>query len=149
MDAVVYSCDFFNILFRYNFNGIAEKMIRSKRISSLHFLQVLILLGFVSIRAFAQTTPPTVPSGSVTGTVHDYDTHHPLRGVNVLLDSTALGATTNDSGYYTIKRVPPGRYRIKFSLVGMETTYRENMAVYADQTTRVDVSIRDMYAHLL
>src|SRR5690606_32542041 len=42
----------------------------------------------------------------------------PLPGVNVILDNTTTGATTDVVGYYAIDNVPPGEYAVRASFIG-------------------------------
>lgn len=46
---------------------------------------------------------------------------NPVVGASVRLANTVLGAYTNRDGYFTIKRVPDGKFTIIISAVGMKT----------------------------
>jgi len=46
------------------------------------------------------------------------DPETPLAGVNIFLEGTVLGGASNDDGYFLIRRIPPGTYRLRFSMIG-------------------------------
>ena len=73
----------------------------------------LILLIFSGI-IFSQTK-------NVNGRVLERDTGKPLVGVNVFLDGTTRGTTTDTLGYFTIKNLKYGFYDIVVSMIGYET----------------------------
>ncbi|HTP79126.1 MAG TPA: TonB-dependent receptor, partial [Bacteroidota bacterium] len=85
--------------------------------------------------AFAGTT------GKITGTVKDEQTGEPVIGANVVVDGTALGASTNLDGYYVILNVPPGRYTISASSVGYSKKTITDVVVSIDLTTTLDIVI--------
>ena len=90
-------------------------------------LALLILLaGTVS----AQTT--------VSGTVTDAASGETLPGVNVLVQSTTVGATTNLDGVYTIS-LPAGAGTLVFSFVG----YRTREIDVSPGATTLDVQLRE------
>ncbi|MCU0319588.1 MAG: carboxypeptidase-like regulatory domain-containing protein [Flavobacteriales bacterium] len=56
----------------------------------------------------------------VKGTVSDARTREPLPFVNVLLDGTTTGATTDIEGRFTMENVKPGLYNVVVSSVGYQ-----------------------------
>ncbi|MEG8947118.1 TonB-dependent receptor [Rosettibacter firmus] len=97
----------------------------------------LILFGIISIELNAGTT------GKIAGRVTDINTGEPLIGVNVVITGTSMGAATDVDGNYFIINIPPGIYEIKASLVGYSTVVIKNIRVSIDQTTRVDIQMRE------
>ncbi|NOX89477.1 MAG: TonB-dependent receptor plug domain-containing protein, partial [Calditrichaeota bacterium] len=95
------------------------------------FKKVLILLFALAmpILVFAQS------SGKIVGVVKDKETGEPLAGVNVVLQNTMLGATTDIDGYYVILNVPVGTYNIEASYVGYRKVVVQNIRVSASTTT--------------
>ncbi|WP_456408551.1 TonB-dependent receptor [Caldithrix abyssi] len=95
------------------------------------FKKVLILLIVLAmpILVFAQS------SGKIVGVVKDKQTGEPLAGVNVVLQNTMLGATTDIDGYYVILNVPVGTYNIEASYVGYRKVVVQNVRVSASTTT--------------
>lgn len=90
---------------------------------------LLLLLTFaMPIFLFAQS------SGKIMGIVKDKDTGEPLPGVNVILQDTYLGATTDVDGYYVILNVPVGAYNIEASYVGYTKMVINGIRVSANTT---------------
>jgi hypothetical protein len=65
---------------------------------------------------FAQTK-----STVVKGRVLEYETGKPLENVNVFASGTTWGTTSNESGYFEIKNLPPGNHEIVASMIGYES----------------------------
>jgi len=97
----------------------------------------VLALFLCSTLLFAGTT------GKISGTVTDAKTGEKLPGVNVVIEGTKLGATTNPDGFYTILNVPPGGYRLKASLVGYAASTVTGVRVNIDQTTSLDVTLNE------
>ena len=74
-------------------------------------------------------------SGTITGTVTD-DKGAPLQYVNVSLEGTAKGSTTNKSGVYQINNVAPGQYSLNFSMIGY-VSQKVEVQVTPNQTKTV------------
>ena len=56
---------------------------------------------------------------NVSGRVVD-DTGAPLQDVNVFLDGTTIGTSTNPDGFYIMDRIPAGYYELVFSHIGFK-----------------------------
>ena len=83
--------------------------------------KIIFLLIFISpllqfYYAFAQTK-----STVVKGRVLEYETGKPLENVNVFASGTTWGTTSNESGYFEIKNLPPGNHEIVASMIGYES----------------------------
>jgi outer membrane receptor protein involved in Fe transport len=87
--------------------------------------------------AYAGTT------GKISGLVTDKNNGEPLVGVNVIVDDTFLGASTDIDGYYSILNVPAGNYSIVVNYVGYSTTTYKNIRVVPDITKRIDVQLQE------
>ena len=75
--------------------------------------------------------------GVIEGTVSDSETKQPLHGANVVVQGTALGASTSTDGNFTIERVPIGKHTVVVSFIGylprrIEVEVSENMATVVD-----------------
>ncbi len=101
-----------------------------KKAPLLFFLVLLF-----SATAFAGTT------GKIAGHVFDKATGAPLPGVNVILEGTTIGAATNANGYYVILNVPPGKYTMKFSMIGYGEYRVKNVRVEIDLTTTINAKL--------
>jgi outer membrane receptor for ferrienterochelin and colicin len=98
------------------------------------FKKLFILMFILTIvpAVFAGTT------GKIAGVVKDKQTGEPLPGVNVLIQGTTLGASTDIDGYYVIVNVPVGVHELQVSYIGYKDILIYNVRVVADATTRYD-----------
>ncbi len=88
--------------------------------------------------AAAQTDRET---GSIFGTITDHTTGLPLFGTSVNIVDTQKGAMAGDDGVYTIDRVSPGTYNIRFSMIGYRTLIKTNVTVSPGRGTEISVSL--------
>ena len=103
---------------------------RNKR---LLLTAVIILLSF----SFAHAGV----TGKISGRVIEMDTGEPLPGVNVVVEGTTLGSTTDLDGFYFILNVPVGMYTVKASMVGYTVMRVEQVVVTSDLTTRQEFTL--------
>ncbi len=80
-------------------------------------------------------------TGKITGVVKDKESGDALPGVNILIEGTSMGATTNAKGEYTILNVPAGVYTVATSMIGYTKLTKQNVRVIPDFTTRLDFEI--------
>lgn len=99
------------------------------------FLLPLLILIVSAAAALAQT-------GRVEGTVADQN-GEPLIGVNILLEGTTRGATTDSNGNYFILNVRPGEYTMLVSYIGFHSRQIQNVQVAVDRTTSIDVELTE------
>lgn len=66
---------------------------------------------------------------NIYGMVKDAKTSEPLIGVNIILEGTEKGATTDLDGKYILENVPPGSYNISASYLGYTTYTRTNVII--------------------
>ncbi|MFA6456339.1 MAG: TonB-dependent receptor [Bacteroidota bacterium] len=57
---------------------------------------------------------------SLSGIISDSTSGETLIGINVFLEGTALGSSTDIEGHYTINNIPDGKYIVRISCVGYE-----------------------------
>ena len=100
-------------------------------------LPVVLLALACGFAAFAGTT------GKISGVVRDQKTSEPLPGVNVVVDGTSLGASTDIDGRYTILNVPPGRHKLLASFIGYRRFEISNVSVAVDFTTPLDILLTE------
>ena len=105
----------------------------------LRGLLSIILLLSCSVALRAQST-----YGSLTGTVLD-STGAVEVGASVTLTNTgtALSQTqpTGDTGLYSFVNLIPGNYRLTVEKTGFKRVNRENIVIFVQQTTRVDITL--------
>jgi outer membrane receptor protein involved in Fe transport len=96
------------------------------------------LLLLVAAGAFAQGT-----TGALTGTVTQAGANLP--GVTVTIAAPTLQGTrttvTNEQGDYNFPAIPPGQYKVTFSLSGLADTVK-NAQVNLVETTRLDADMK-------
>ena len=80
--------------------------------------------------------------GKITGVVTDKD-GNPLIGVNIIVEGTYLGASTDEDGQFLILNVPPGTYTLTASYIGYQTMKLKNVMVQPDLTTRVKFVLKE------
>jgi TonB-linked SusC/RagA family outer membrane protein len=81
---------------------------------NIRLLTLYLFLTF-SVAASAQ---------SIKGTVKDAS-NEPIIGATVKVDGTSYGAVTDPLGYFEIKKLKAGNYRLKFSSMGYATVTKE------------------------
>ena len=99
--------------------------------------KVLIICCAVLQTVFAGTT------GKLTGAITIKDTGEPLVGANILIEGTGLGAATDLGGNYFILQVPPGKYSVRFTMIGFQDLVMSNVRVQVDLTTRLDGALAE------
>ena len=95
----------------------------------------LLLLLFSAHLGFAQ--------GKIAGRVTDATTGEALIGVNVSIDGTTQGTSTDVDGNYIILNVRPGEYALRFSYIGFSTQVISGIRVSTGQTTRYDIELQE------
>src|ERR1700686_9754 len=102
-------------------------------------LAVFAVLALASI-AFAQ-----VQNGQFEGTVTD-PTGAAIANAKVTVSNSATGlnlsATTNSSGSYTVKEVPPGVYKVEVEASGFKRVENNAVTANAGTISRVDVKMQ-------
>ncbi len=63
-------------------------------------------------------------TGGIKGRVVD-EKGQPLLGANIMVVGTSIGASTNFEGYYKIKKLLPGNYKVKVSFVGYKNSVKK------------------------
>ncbi len=78
--------------------------------------------------------------GSITGRVTDAVTRTPLDQVAVGVDGPGLGAVTTSDGRYTVRRIPPGTYRVTARRVGY-TPLTKTITVTTEAAAAADFAL--------
>ncbi len=80
-------------------------------------------------------------TGKITGRVSEVGTAEPLTGVNVILEDTHLGSTTDLDGYFVILNVTPGIYSIRATMIGYADVRVTQVDVNIDLTTEINIEL--------
>ena len=112
-----------------------------RRIKSAHrsFLGVFVALvacAMVSQGARAQG------QGKISGTVTEADTGEPLPGVNVVIEGTTLGTTSDEEGDYFLANLAPGTYIVRASFVGFRPVTVTDVRVSSNATAEIDFEMQ-------
>ncbi|MBT3228190.1 MAG: TonB-dependent receptor [Candidatus Marinimicrobia bacterium] len=100
------------------------------------FLILPLLLVFIPYsQALAAAT------GTLSGRIMDSETLETLPGVNIVIDGTRLGAAADANGYFVIKAVPVGEYRLHIRMVGYKVKILRQVRVAADQETELQIEL--------
>lgn len=86
----------------------------------------------------------------IIGKVYEKSTENPVAYVSVVLLGTnpIIGAMTDSLGSFTIDRVPIGRYDIKVSSVGYESSILKEIQVNSSKETVIDVRMNEYVTKL-
>ena len=95
---------------------------------------MIAILALLPCIGFAQT-------GKISGLVIDKTTQETLIGVNVSIEGSESGATTDLDGKYEIANLAPGIYKLIFTYIGYSDKNVENVEVKADETASLNVSL--------
>jgi outer membrane receptor protein involved in Fe transport len=96
---------------------------------------ILFVLLVVPSLIFAQSR------GKITGTVVDAQSGETLVGVNVFIEGTLIGKSTDLEGKYTIDNVEPGTYTLVASYISYSRQRITDVVVVAGGTVRVDFTL--------
>lgn len=100
-------------------------------------LVVLLILFVFNGRLLAQQ-----PTGSVTGKV-TLETGDAAANAAIVLEGTKLGTVAEEDGSFAITNVPVGTYNLQVRLIGYEQTVPLRVHVRADDTVRVQITLRE------
>ena len=92
----------------------------------------------LSTQLFAQQ-----PTQTIRGTVSDEAIGQPLPYVNVLLQGTSIGTTTDENGNFTIENVAVGRYNIEVSFIGYEPVVLKEIQVTSSKEVVLSVRMKE------
>ncbi len=81
-------------------------------------------------------------TGKLSGRVVS-QANEPLPSANIQIVGTSLGASSDIDGYYNVINIPPGKYKIQFSLVGYQTLIVQEVLITTDQTTKLGAALEE------
>lgn len=84
-------------------------------------------------------------TGTLYGSVVDYDTEAPLEFVTIVIaDSTlTIGTITDDQGLFELRNIPVGRHNIRVSMVGFEPQLFSNVLISSGVNASLNVKLKE------
>lgn len=64
-------------------------------------------------------------ASEINGRVVSAETGEPLLGVHVFLSGTKVGSVSNSGGYFELRNIPPGNYKLVVSIIGYARVSKE------------------------
>ncbi|MBN2012170.1 TonB-dependent receptor [candidate division KSB1 bacterium] len=107
-------------------------MLNRKLINCLSYTCVFVML-LCSTSSFA---------GTIIGTVIDAKSGTTLPGVNIMIEGTVLGASSNLYGEFRIVNVPPGRYSLRASMIGHHPQTKGDVLVQQQAPATVNFELQ-------
>ncbi|MCB0666378.1 MAG: TonB-dependent receptor [Saprospiraceae bacterium] len=77
------------------------------------------------------------------GIVFEQETLHPLTGVNIVIEATDLGTSTDQDGHFEIPNIPVGRHNIIISYLGFEPVYIRNLLITTGKEAVLDIGMTE------
>ncbi len=99
----------------------------------------LSLLALASLRGYAQD------NFSVSGYVEDARSKERIIGVNIYIEGSSRGTTTNTFGFYSLS-LAPGQYTLVASFIGFKTVKKE--ITIKDRNLKLDLNLAESSAEL-
>ena len=79
-----------------------------------------LLLGIV-VSFISHSSVSAQNNSVIRGFVYEKDGGEPVLYTNVYLYKTTYGATTDQNGFFTISKIPPGNYTLMVTYIGFDT----------------------------
>ena len=102
-------------------------------------IKYIILLFFILIlfqQSYAQT-------GIIKGIVRDKTTRETLVGVNVWIEGTTKGSSTDINGEFVINNAPAGNHNLSVSIISYKKKMIENVKVSQDKITSLEIEVEE------
>ncbi len=98
---------------------------------------------FIMITINTNIIAGTNISGRITGKVIDIKTGEGLQGVNIMIQGTILGTTSDPDGRFELNNIPVGRYNLQFTMMGYQSVNKENVQVAINETTSLSIELSE------
>ncbi|MEA3445435.1 MAG: carboxypeptidase-like regulatory domain-containing protein, partial [Bacteroidota bacterium] len=79
---------------------------------------------------------------NISGTLIDIETQQAIPFVNIWLEGTTIGTTSDENGFYTIKDISVGRYTLVVKMIGYEQKSIADITVVPKRTTIVNIAMQ-------
>ncbi|MCK5076698.1 MAG: carboxypeptidase regulatory-like domain-containing protein, partial [Calditrichia bacterium] len=84
---------------------------------------------------FAQNT------GTISGKITDKHTGYPISGTNVTVVGEKYSSSSNKAGFYEIKNIPVGIYKLKITHQEYKTKFIKKVKVSANSTSKINIEL--------
>ncbi len=112
------------------------------RVYAYDYLRSISTVVVLAVVSFGSVTTASGQSGKLAGQIVE-ESGEPLPGATAVVEGTSLGAAADVNGDYTILRIPPGRYSVRFSIVGYQSMLVEDVQISSNQTTTLDATLSE------
>ena len=79
---------------------------------------------------------------SISGRIIDTEIHQHLPFVNMWIEGTTTGTTSDENGYYTINDVAVGRCTLSAKMISYEQASLPDITVVPKRTTIINISLQ-------
>lgn len=80
-----------------------------------------LILAYTFLLFFLTNISVIAQVSSISGFITDNDTHQPIAGANIQIDSLSLGGISDPNGHFSIRKIPEGIHRLTVSCIGFKT----------------------------
>ncbi|MBN1480206.1 hypothetical protein EH223_19795 [candidate division KSB1 bacterium] len=108
--------------------------------------QIGFLLGILSL--FTPALLHAAAVGSIVGSVVDSQTGAPLPSVNIVVEGSLYGASTDAEGNYIITKLPPAIYSLRASMIGYKNQVVSDVRVQVNRQTKVDFQLLETFIEM-
>ena len=95
-----------------------------------------------SLHGLRKREKPKKRHGKIRGKIIDARSNEPLPGTNVTVLGSRYGAATDLNGQYEISGIPPGKYRLRVSMIGYKI-FEKEVYVSLDKVTWQDFALKE------
>ncbi len=99
------------------------------------FKDIIVIVIFILGSALGQVR------GTISGQVRDTESGEPLVGVNLVVQNSSHGASTDLDGRFYIRNMKPGRHTLIATMIGYSTVRVEDIQVLPDLSTSVEIDM--------
>lgn len=99
-------------------------------------------IGLLILFLFTTNFTAMQSKGSLKGVIKDIETKQPLIGVNIIIQNTSVGETTNLSGEYEFNNLDVGTYTLEFSYIGYDRVTKTDIIIRPGRSTYLNIEMK-------
>jgi len=116
-------------------------------VGSLRWCMIVVLVSMGILLSALFGWAQERSGGKISGRVIDDSTNAPIVSANVFIANTMLGTSTDTSGHFKIKNVPPGSHELVASCIGYAMV-SDRIELLPGADTTVDIRLRPRFISL-